>query len=96
MPPSSSLVRLDIISVESASQTIPKERYADYASLSSPEVPYGEKGSNFLLSSYDQLATIIVRPTLSILLPDKTELQIIGDPLKIKITDEYLDLIPSL
>lgn len=43
IPPSSSLVRLDIVSVESANQTIPKDNYEEYASLSTPEVPYGEK-----------------------------------------------------
>jgi hypothetical protein len=37
-----------------------------------------------------------LKPTLSILLPDSTYLDIPGDPLVIRITDEYLDLTPTI
>jgi hypothetical protein len=50
----------------------------------------------FLLSSYDKLSTITVRPTLSIILPDATKVEIIGDVLKMRVTDEYLELSPTL
>lgn len=33
---------------------------------------------------------------MMITLPDETVLQIVGDPLKIKITDEYLDMTPMV
>ncbi len=37
-----------------------------------------------------------MKPTLAITLPDDTVLQIVGDPLKIKITDEYIDMSPTI
>ena len=96
IPPSSALVRLDIVSIESQNQTISRDNYGWYATLATSEAPYGERWSSFLLSSYDNLGVVTVKPTLAITLPDDTVLQIVGDPLKIKITDEYIDMSPTI
>lgn len=64
--------------------------------ISTKVAPYGEAGADFLLSSYDTLGTVTLKPTLSVLLPDGTYLDIPGDPLVIRITDEYLELTPTI
>jgi hypothetical protein len=96
IPPSSVEVRLDIISIDSPSGSVPTGEFGTYLSLSSPVAPYGEKGAAFLLSSSDKLSTITLKPTLSLLLPDSTRIEIVWEPLKIRVTDEFLDMTPRI
>jgi hypothetical protein len=94
IPSLASEFRLEIVSIVASGGNIVPSDFSQYASLVSSPSLYGERGSEFLFSSSDRLATITLKPTIIITLPDSTKLEIVWDPLKIKITDEYLDVMP--
>jgi hypothetical protein len=89
-------VKLEVLSVKNAEGEITTGMYDSYIDLGQKVIPYTDQGSQFLLSSKGNLATITLQATLGTRLPDGTITEVKSDIFSIRVTDEYIDLTPVL
>lgn len=95
IPPTAQVV-LTLSWLTSGTENIPISRAREFLSLATSEASYGEKWSPFLISTQNKLSTAFFTSKIRIPLPDGTVFEKEGDPLTIRVTDEYVDVTPVL
>ena len=94
--PYRSTISLELLSlVDDAGRTISKELSNNYISVAPEKFDVTDAGGKALISSKDRKAVANVRAVLNIVLSDGSLIQAASDPIRVRVTTEYLQVFPK-